>query len=276
MALDPERRGDPKRELAEALKELRLRVGLTGDRLARRCNISQSKISRIETGKVLPSVVDVERIVRALGAPADIVSELMALARMANTEWQGLRSLYRKGLHRKQNELADLEAGTSEFRYFLPSVVTGLLSTRPYMRATLRRAGSDVDRIVDMKIARQEILEDRTKAFTFLLTEQAVRWPLVPAAEMARQIDRLKMLSQWPNIRIGVLPLRGGIPVMALSTFTVYDRTLATVETTAGIVILRDSRDVAAYLGLFGELEERALFGAAAVQQLSEWAQDFE
>ncbi|WP_207931007.1 hypothetical protein [Streptomyces sp. 8K308] len=36
MTLDPERRGDPKRELAETLKELRLRAGLTGDRLARR------------------------------------------------------------------------------------------------------------------------------------------------------------------------------------------------------------------------------------------------
>src|SRR5689334_17550712 len=65
--LDPDQEQDKRKSLAEALRELRKAAGLSGERLAVRCAMSQAKISRIETGKILPSVVDVERILRALG-----------------------------------------------------------------------------------------------------------------------------------------------------------------------------------------------------------------
>src|SRR6516165_12385621 len=80
---EPEELGQRKDELAGALREARKRAGLTGDRLAARCGISQSKVSKIETGKVLPTATDVERILTALGADPDRITELMALARMA-------------------------------------------------------------------------------------------------------------------------------------------------------------------------------------------------
>ena len=54
--------------------------------------MSQSKISKIETGKTVPTLVDVERILRALDAPPSLIAEVGALARIANTEWQDLRS----------------------------------------------------------------------------------------------------------------------------------------------------------------------------------------
>ena len=41
MTFDPEQLEQPKQELAVLLKELRKRAGLTGDRLARRCNMAQ-------------------------------------------------------------------------------------------------------------------------------------------------------------------------------------------------------------------------------------------
>jgi transcriptional regulator with XRE-family HTH domain len=244
LALEPERLATSKQELSALLKELRIRAGLTGDRLARRCNMSQSKISRIETGKVLPGIVDVERILRAVGSPPDLAEEAIRLARVANTEWQDLRSLRRKGVHRKQDELADLEASSLHIRYFLLSMITGLLSTPAYIRATLSHLGQpERDRVLARKIERQRVLSDTSKRFTFILTEQAVRWPLVPPSEMDEQIARLMSLSLLPNLRIGVIPLAGLIPLTALDTFTIYDETLATVETTTGIVILRDSRD---------------------------------
>jgi len=43
--------------------------GLGGERLAARCGLSQSKISRIERGETLPSVLDVQRILSALDVP---------------------------------------------------------------------------------------------------------------------------------------------------------------------------------------------------------------
>ncbi|MGW0576591.1 helix-turn-helix domain-containing protein [Streptomyces sp. NPDC002920] len=50
MTFEPQQLGQSKTDLAEKLRELRKRAGLTGDRLARRCNMSQSQISKFETG----------------------------------------------------------------------------------------------------------------------------------------------------------------------------------------------------------------------------------
>ncbi|MGW1075639.1 helix-turn-helix domain-containing protein [Streptomyces sp. NPDC002537] len=273
MTFDPEELGQSKRELAQTLKDLRKRAGLSGDRLALRCNMSQSKISRIENGKVLPGIIDVERILRAVEAPPELIDEVTALARVARTEWQDLRSLRRKGLQRKQQELAALEASCTEFRYFLLSMITGLLSTPEYIKASLADLQGDQGLLIAKKLERQEVLYDTRKRFTFLLSELAVKWPLVPAPAMAMQVDRLVSVSRLPNVRLGVILTGGHMPVAPMDTFTVYDTSLATVETTTGILVLRDSRDVAAHLDLFATLESYALFGDDARSFLVECAE---
>jgi transcriptional regulator with XRE-family HTH domain len=272
VTYDPEQLGQRKEELTALLKELRKRAGLTGDRLARRCNMSQSKISRIENGKAQPSLLDLERILRALAAPPEAVEEVIALARLANTEWQDLRSLRRRGLVQKQTELAALEASSTEFRFFLLSMITGLLSAPEYLRASLAHCPADVTKTIARKLERQEVLYDTNKRFTFILTEQAVRWPLLPPAAMAMQIDRLASLTHLTNVRLGVIPIAGYKPVAPLDTFTVYDNTLATVENTTGVVILRDPRDIDIHVDLFSMLESYALFGEDARFMLAEWS----
>jgi transcriptional regulator with XRE-family HTH domain len=61
--------------------------------------MSQSKVSRIETGRLLPSVVDVEQMLTALEVDEETRYELLALARIANTEYQDVRASVRRGLH---------------------------------------------------------------------------------------------------------------------------------------------------------------------------------
>jgi transcriptional regulator with XRE-family HTH domain len=129
VTIEPQELGSSGAELAVLLQRLRKVAKLSGEQVAKRCNISQSKVSRIENGKVRPSLVDVEQFLRAVEAPAELVAQAMALARIANTEWQDVRSIRQRGLDRKQAELAGLEKTSTEFRYFLPSMVTGLLAT---------------------------------------------------------------------------------------------------------------------------------------------------
>ncbi|MEV5984702.1 helix-turn-helix transcriptional regulator [Streptomyces sp. NPDC052051] len=272
MTFDPEQLGLAKADLAETLRTLRKRAGLTGDRLARRCSMSQSKISKIETGKTTPTLVDVERILRALEAPESLITEVTALARIANTEWQDARSLRRKGLDKKQNELAHLEKSSTEFRFFLLSMITGLLSTPEYIRASLDHIPGDHSKAIAKKLERQTVLYDQEKRFTFLLTEQAVRFPKLPAAAMAIQIDRLTSLTHLPTVRIGVIPTATYLPGCPLNTFTIYDDRIATVESSTGIMVFRDPRDVTAYLDEFSAYEERALFDEDAREHLSAWA----
>lgn len=273
MTLEPDQLGQSKADLAETLRDLRKRVGLTGDRLAKRCAMSQSKISKIETGKATPSLVDVERILRAVEAPPELVSEVTALARMANTEWQDKRSSWRRGLEKRQAELAALEFDSTEIRYFLPSMITGLLATPEYVRASLSHSPGDKTRTVARKLERQAILYDTSKSFTFILTEQAIRWAIVPPSAMTVQIDRLTSVSRLPNIQLGVIPHGTLIPRGPLNTFTIYDDRLATAETFTGRIAFQEMRDVAQHRELFDMYADRAIYGDEVREFLTECAQ---
>lgn len=254
---------------------MRRRAGRTQVWLARRCNMSQTKLSNIETARVTPSLVDVELILRALDAPQDRATEAITLARLAHTEWQGKRVSWRRGLEKRQAELAGLEAEATLLRYFLPSMVTGLLATPEYIRASLGHTPGDISKTVEKKIARQQILYVDTKNFTFLLTEQAIRWPIVHRLGIAAQIDRLVSLSRLINVHIGIIPFASPVSRGPLNTFTVYDRRLATVETFTGRIVFQDPRDITEHLHLFDLFQAQALFGDEARYALNQWAEEY-
>ncbi|MFJ1742843.1 Scr1 family TA system antitoxin-like transcriptional regulator [Streptomyces microflavus] len=275
MTFDPEALGHSRPDLAAALKEQRRRAGWTQVRLAKRCNMSQTKVSNIESGKLTPALVDVELILDALGAEAPLAAEILLLTRSANTEWQDHGASRRRGLDKKQEELARLEAATKEFRFFLLSMVTGLLATPDYVRASISDVSGDQSKIIVRKLERQSVLLEAEKSFTFILTEQAARWPIIQPLAMAMQLDRLASISRLPNVRLGVLPLAGHIPERPLNTFTVYDRRLATVETGTGALMLRDRRDVNAYRDDFERYEGYAVWGDDCRRLLAEWSMIF-
>ncbi|PNE39318.1 helix-turn-helix domain-containing protein [Streptomyces noursei] len=271
MTFDPGRLGQSKADLAETLRTMRKRASRTQVWLAQRCNMSQTKLSNIETGRITPGLIDVELILRALEVPQELATEVATLARLANTEWQGKRASWRRGLEKRQAELAGLEAEATTLRYFLPAMMTGLLATPEYIRASLGHSPVDVSKTVARKLERQAIIYDNAKRFTFLLTEQAVRWAVVAPAAMAVQIDRLVSISHLPNVRIGVVPLGTFVGRGPLNTFTVYDQRLATVETFTGRIVFQDARDIAEHLEVFSLYEDHALFGDEARAALGEW-----
>ncbi len=254
MRVDPSQAGQDRQNLAAALRDLRKASGLSGDRLARRCGMSQSKVSRIETGRLLPSVVDVDRMLHALGVDKTTRAELLVLARVANTEYQDVRASVRRGLHHRQRELAALEADATEMCHFLPALITGLLQIPEYMRAAMSTpvepAAGDTTKAVALKLERQAVLHDKSKRFEFLLTESAVRWQLCEPSIMALQIDRLVSVSWLPNIRLGVLPLSAQIGDGPYHTFVIYDNRLVTSELFTGQLVLRDPKDIVHYRAL--------------------------
>jgi transcriptional regulator with XRE-family HTH domain len=272
---EPEELGQRKDELAIALRDARKTAGLTGERLAARCGISQSKISKLETGKALPTATDIERILTALGANPERTAELTALARLANTEFQSVRASLRRGLHQKQRELAALEADTQHIRFFLPLMITGLLQTPEYARASMASFPGDHPQAIAKRLDRQATLYNPAKRFTFILTEAAARWQLCEPPVMAVQMGRLASLSELPNIRLGIIPLDAYVPDGPLNTFTVYDERIATAETFSGVIMMRDPRDVASHLELFAFFERYAVFENDARALLERYAHNF-
>lgn len=200
---------------------------------------------------------------------------MTTLAGMANTEWQGKRSSWRRGAEKRQTELASLESEASELRYFLPAMITGLLATPDFIRASLTHTPGDPSKTIARKLERQAILYDTSKNFTFLLTEQAARWAVIPPAAMAVQIDRVISLSRLPNLRVGVIPAGTVTPRGPMNTFTIYDERLVTVESFTGRLAFRDSRDISEHLSIFSLFESQARLDEEARILLRKWAEGY-
>ncbi|MEV0179578.1 helix-turn-helix transcriptional regulator [Streptomyces sp. NPDC050625] len=280
MPIEPEAQGRDRRDLAEALRSLRRASGLSGERLALRCNMSQTKISRIETGRALPSVIDVERILKALSVPAEVADELLSLARRANVDYASWRAYARVGLYHKQAELKALESSSHMMRHFLPAIPTGLLHVREYAIETLSPTlatdpARDVARAVQARMDRQAILDDRSRSFWFLLTEQAVRWQRASARTMAAQCAHMAQVNTKPNVEIGIVPQGVHVPGTPMNIFVVYDDRLVTVELFSGEVVLRDPRDISQHLNLFDLFWSHALTGDDASAFLEEASNGF-
>ena len=273
--MDPDALSGSRADLAGALRRLRTEAGLSGSRLAGRASMSQSKISKIENGKIVPSVIDVDRILKALNVSGDEADELLGLVRLANTEFHDDRSSLRRGLHFRQDDLAALEESAEETRYFLPAMITGLLHTPDYATASLGSVHVDFSLALAKRLERQQILFDEKHRFRFLLTEAAVRWPLCTPPQMAAQVDRISDLSRLPNVSVGVLPLVKRVPETPLNTFTVYDTRLVTAETLGGLIVMRDPRDVAFHLDVFVRFASHALVEDEAREFLAAVAQEF-
>jgi transcriptional regulator with XRE-family HTH domain len=253
--------------LAMTLRTLRVRAGLTGERLGARCAMSQSKISKIETGRIIPSLTDVERILHALNVSADVRAKVANLAKPAAIEFQHVRDARRKGLERRHDELGSLEQDAAELRYFAPATVPALISTPDYIKAG---GGGSYQSLV-RTLERQRVLYDEAKRFVFLVTESAARWPVGSRTVMAAQFEWLASLSRLPNVRLGFIPVEATQLRGPINPFTVYDERLVTADTFGGVLVMRDPRDVALHLDLFTGYADAARFGDQARALLAAW-----
>ena len=96
--------------LAEALKALRVGAGLGGARLAEMLGWQQSKVSKIETGKQLPSGDDIAAWALAAGAAPETASDLLAMLRGARVEYAAWKDAYR------ESGAGGVQAGILELR----------------------------------------------------------------------------------------------------------------------------------------------------------------
>jgi transcriptional regulator with XRE-family HTH domain len=242
--------------LAETLRQLRESSGISGRELARRTYISQGKISRIECGDYVPTLLDVEAVGRALSLDPETVTKLATMVRRARTEHQSSRQMAQIGWEHRQRMLIDLDSSSRHVRQFLPSMLGALLQTPEYSYAScdspISMGNWDAAEVSVSKLSRQRVLDNAEVQFTFLLTVAAATWPLIDPEQMARQHRHLIELSQHPNVTIRIIDsesrlVRDG----PLNTFTVFDDRLVACELFSGEVTLTDPADVTYHRQLF-------------------------
>lgn len=241
--------------------------------------MSQAKISRIETGKVLPSVVDVDQIVRALDVPPADAERLLSLARVANVGYTSWRSAARVGSWHRQREIKALQAASGVVRQFLPAIPSGNLQTREYARYALASVvkgapDRDVEKMLEVRMGWKETMAGPGRVFHCVLTEQAVTWRRAPLEVMVDQIEHLADTAALDSVDLAILPRTTEVFAAPLNTFVVYDERLVTVELFSGGVALRDPRDIAYHIELFEFFRARALQEEEAIGFLRAVAED--
>lgn len=251
-------------ELGAALRALRQASGMEAKAVARSAVMSQSKLSKIETGHVAPSVIDVERILTAIGVSDAVKAEYMAAARAQATEATAWRLVRRLGYHRKQQQIKSLDKSMALLRLFQCSLVPGLLQTPEYARAVFGRKGlteEQLSRAVAARLERQAVLYDTSKTLQFVITEPVLRWRLVPAVMLAGQLDRIISASRLPNVDIRVVPLGSDQSDVPSHSFVIRDDRVVTVETVHAEITVTDPRDVDLYVSKIEDFATMALAG---------------
>ena len=265
----------PQRQrLGRALRDLRHSAGITGTQLAAQLGISQSTVSRFETGQQIPSLAEVETWGRTLGADEAAVAGLVELVEAVATEAVAFRrTRVRRGLAGQQQDTAAVEASAGLVRSFNPIGVQGLLQTPAYAQAVYAAAHpgrTDLAAAVAARMARQQVLYTEGKRFHLLLGEPALRWWRGSAETMLGQLDRLGQMLTLPNVTLGILALDQDMPVWNHHGFTLFsDRAgdaedLVHVETLQTGLNIRSTEDVARYLDAFERLAGMAMTGDQA------------
>ena len=259
-----------RKQLAEALKVLRAGAGLSGARLAELLGWQQSKVSKIETRKQLPSEDDIAAWAEVTGGSPEKARDLLTALRGARMEYAAWKDAYREsGAGGVQADILDLEAQSARIAEFQPSMVSGLLQTSEYAREFLHLPcgplsfGSDedaIDQMVAKRMQRQQVLYQHDKQVQIIMLESALRTRVVSAATLAGQLDRLTAITGLSTLEIGIIPFEAPVPVFPLSGFRLYDD-LVIVESIVGEQQLAEADDVIRYERYFELLREAASTG---------------
>jgi transcriptional regulator with XRE-family HTH domain len=212
-----------RKQLGDKLRHLREQAGQTSARVAHTLGWSESKISRIETGRTVRiSPADLDKLCREYGVDPTLRNELEALAAQANRiprprgrgGWLPIRN---GALAEPYEEFIRYEQGALAIVDYEVLVVPGLLQTDEYARAIIEADSSvqepqSIDQKVAARLARQVVLTRQPVPpdFTFFMDEAVLRRPVGGARVMRRQIRQLIAAGERSNVAIRVLPFALG------------------------------------------------------------------
>jgi transcriptional regulator with XRE-family HTH domain len=207
------------RRLAEELRRLRERSGLTGDDVAQRLGWSGSKVSRIELHRTGVKQADLSKLLDLYHVGEPHRGELIALAR--ESAQKGRLDKITAGFPADYAAYLQAEAEARAVWNWEPQLVPGLLQIPEYTRAMMQSwrskfatPPSDIDRRVQTRLVRQQRLTgDDPLELAVVVDESVLYRRFGDRAVMRRQLESLVEASQRPNLDLRVLPLDGGNPI---------------------------------------------------------------
>jgi transcriptional regulator with XRE-family HTH domain len=245
--------------LGSQLRRLREEHNVSREDAGYAIRASESKISRIELGRVGFKERDVSDLLSLYGVndPAERES-LLSLAREANQPgwWHKFGDI----LPQWFQAYVGLEAAASLIRTYEVQFIPGLLQTEDYARAVVLLGNGnapkeEIDRRVQLRMERQQLL-NRTSAprFWAIIDEAVLRRPIGGRDVMRAQLDLLAEVSERPNVTLQIIPFGFGGHAAAGGAFSLLrfpDQTLPDIvyiEQLTSALYLEKREDVDTYL----------------------------
>ncbi|SNX61413.1 helix-turn-helix protein [Streptomyces sp. TLI_55] len=220
-----ERTTTRRRQLGAMMRKLRARKGLTLEEAGKLVGVSKATVSRYETQAGPVKWIVVDALCREYGATEAERTSVVALAKDAKQ--QGWWSSFADSIPESMNLLLTLEDEAIGENHFACVYVPGLLQTRAYSTA-LQRANevplepSEIERLVDIRMKRQEILtRPKPPRLWAILDESVIRRVVGSAEIMKEQLGRLLEANESPHITLQVLPFSKGAHAAALGSFVI-------------------------------------------------------
>ncbi|MEU6097533.1 helix-turn-helix transcriptional regulator [Streptomyces sp. NPDC047079] len=197
--------------LGSHLRRLREARGITREAAGYSIRASESKISRMELGRVSFKTRDVEDLLTLYGITDEAErTSLLSLAKEANVA--GWWHSYSDVLPSWFPTYVGLEGAAHLIRSYEVQFVHGLLQTEAYAHAVVARgmkgaSSADVDRRVALRLERQKyLLSENAPQFHVVLDEAALRRPYGDREVMRGQLQHLIDISERPNVRLQIMP----------------------------------------------------------------------
>jgi transcriptional regulator with XRE-family HTH domain len=201
--------------LGSQLRRLREAKGVTREEAGYYIRGSESKISRLELGRVSFKERDVEDLLTLYGVTDEAErAPFLAMVREANQQgwWQSFSEV----LPNWFQPYIGLEESASLIRSYELQFIPGLLQTEDYARAVISQgsrgiARDVIDARVNVRMSRQKVLtRENAPRLWVVIDEAALRRPIGGSKIMKAQIEHLIELMGTPSLTLQVMPFDFG------------------------------------------------------------------
>lgn len=272
MAVSPSSSAQQARQaLGERLREVRLAADFgTVRAFAAACRWHESKVSRIEHGRQLPSEADLRTWCAACRTEGQL-AELVGMARAVDSMYTEWRRIHAAGLRQVQERVTTTYQGTRRHRFYQSSVVPGVLQTPEYAQAVLSTIAGvrdlpsgGVDEAVTARMDRARYLREGGATFAIVIEEAVLRSRLADADTMAGQLGHLLITMTLPSVSVGVIPLSADRSRWPMESFSIADNTSVEIELLSARVQITQRAEIELYESAFTDLSKLAVHGQQA------------
>ena len=197
--------------LGSQLRRLREEAGITRQQAGYNIRGSESKISRLELGRVGFKERDVTDLLTMYGVD-DSTERQTFLDMVKQSNEPGWWRRFGDTMPNWFTDLVGLEEAAARIQIWEPLYVSGLLQIEPYARAIFSHgrpemADERVDQLVALRMRRQKMFSRPDAPRVWMVLDESVLYrPIGGMKVLKEQIEYLLEMSALPHVSVQVLP----------------------------------------------------------------------